>query len=90
MLGLHGEKERGRKARIKSLGVSVAGKEELGNGPHKLERAHRKGWTRRARPAMEFCEGHMVEFLIETKGEKSEKVLGRDVMKGVFWENESG
>lgn len=31
MLGLHGEKERGRKARIKSLEVSVAGKEELGN-----------------------------------------------------------
>lgn len=39
---------------------------------------------------MELCEGHMVEFLIETRGEKSEKVLRRDGMKGVFWENESG
>lgn len=85
MLGLHGKKERGRKARIKSLGVSVAGKGELGNGPHKLERAHGNGWTRRVRPAMELC-----EFLIETRGEKSEKVLRRDGMKGVFWENESG
>lgn len=84
MLGLHGEKKRGRKARIKSFGVSVAGKEELGNGPHKLERAHGNGWTRRVRPAMELCEGHMVEFLIETRGEKSGKVLRRDGMKGVF------
>lgn len=49
-----------------------------------------EGWARRMRPATELCEGHMAEFLLESRGEESEKVLRRDGRKGVFGKNESG